>query len=57
MVPIELVGKLDEEIEEAVWLPVHEALERLTYEADRKLLQEAVGKAEEKNADPRGTPQ
>lgn len=57
MVPIELAGKPDEEIEEAVWLPVHEAIDRLTYKADQKLLQEAIGGAEEKKAAPRGTPQ
>ncbi len=56
MVPIELVGKPDKEIEEAVWLPIPEAMEHLTYKADRKLLQQAIGGAEEK-ASSRGTPQ
>jgi 8-oxo-dGTP pyrophosphatase MutT (NUDIX family) len=38
MAPVELVGRPDQEIEEAAWVPVHEAMERLTYESDRKLL-------------------
>ena len=38
MVPLEQVGEHDLEVEEAIWLLVGEALDRLTHEADRKLL-------------------
>ena len=36
-----------EEIAEAFWLPLDGALERLTYERDRKILQDAVDYVEE----------
>ena len=42
MVPLEQVGEHDLEVEEAIWLPVGEALDRLTHEADRKLLLSAT---------------
>ncbi len=41
MVPIEQVRRPDEEIDEAAWVPIHEALDRLTYDSDRELLRAA----------------
>ncbi len=40
---IEEVGVPDSEVEEAVWVPVSEAMERLTYDADKALLRTLVG--------------
>lgn len=42
MQPLEQVGQHDLEVEEAIWLPISEALDRLTYDADRKLLLSAT---------------
>lgn len=50
MVPVKHAGQPDQEIEEAVWLPVREAMERLTYETDRTLLQGAIGAMPEEEA-------
>ena len=38
MTPEEQVGQHDGEVEEAVWVPISEALTRLTYDADRTML-------------------
>jgi ADP-ribose pyrophosphatase YjhB (NUDIX family) len=38
MVPVEQVGDHDGEVEEALWVPISEALAQLTYEADRNML-------------------
>ena len=38
MAPVEQVGEHDGEVEEAVWVPIAEALTQLTYEADRNML-------------------
>lgn len=43
MAPVEQVGVHDEEIDEVAWVPVREALERLTYDSDRELLRRAAG--------------
>lgn len=45
MSPLELVGKPDHEVEEAVWVPVDQAAERLTYPSDRALLKRALADA------------
>jgi ADP-ribose pyrophosphatase YjhB (NUDIX family) len=47
MVPLAQVGKPDKEVEAAVWVPVREAMDRLTYQSDRDLLRaaEAAGGA------------
>lgn len=42
MRPLEQVGEHDWEIEEVAWVPLAEAVERLTYPSDRKLVQELV---------------
>jgi ADP-ribose pyrophosphatase YjhB (NUDIX family) len=42
MTALEQVGTHDGEIEEASWVPVRDALKRLTYDSDRRLLQEAT---------------
>ncbi len=41
MVPVEQVGRPDKEVEEAAWVPVREAMDRLTYDSDRELLRAA----------------
>ena len=41
MVPLEQVGEPDKEVDAAVWVPVREAVERLTYDSDRELLRAA----------------
>jgi 8-oxo-dGTP pyrophosphatase MutT (NUDIX family) len=41
MVPVEQVGRPDEEVDEAAWVPVREAMVRLTYDSDRELLKAA----------------
>ena len=38
MAPVEQVGEHDGEVEEALWVPIDEALTQLTYEADRNML-------------------
>jgi 8-oxo-dGTP pyrophosphatase MutT (NUDIX family) len=38
MTPVEQVGHHDGEVEEALWVPISEALTRLTYDADRAML-------------------
>ena len=38
MTPEEQVGQHDGEVEEALWVPISEALARLTYDADRAML-------------------
>lgn len=38
MTPEEQVGQHDGEVEEALWVPISEALTRLTYDADRTML-------------------
>ncbi|MBI5855265.1 MAG: NUDIX domain-containing protein [Nitrospirae bacterium] len=38
MIPVEQVGEHDGEVEEAVWVPISDALTQLTYEADRIML-------------------
>ena len=48
MAPIEQVGTPDHEVEEAAWVPVEEAAQRLTYQSDRGLLKRALsGEADE----------
>jgi len=42
MVPLEQVGSPDHEVEEAVWVPINEAAQRLTYQSDRALLKQAL---------------
>jgi diadenosine hexaphosphate hydrolase (ATP-forming) len=42
MTPIEQKGSHDDEIEEAIWISVTDAMARLTYPSDRKLLETAV---------------
>jgi len=42
MTALEQVGTHDGEIEEASWVPVSDALQRLTYDSDRRLLLEAT---------------
>jgi 8-oxo-dGTP pyrophosphatase MutT (NUDIX family) len=42
MMPIEQVGSHDDEIEEVIWISAADAMTRLTYESDRKLLESAV---------------
>jgi diadenosine hexaphosphate hydrolase (ATP-forming) len=42
MMAIEQVGSHDDEIEEVIWISVADAMTRLTYPADRKLLETAV---------------
>lgn len=42
MTPIERVGEKDNEVDEVAWIPVGEALGRLTYGADRQLLRTAA---------------
>ena len=37
------VGDHDEEVSEAAWVPMHEALERLTYKGDREVMTRAIG--------------
>lgn len=39
MEPVEKEGEHDHEIEDVRWLPINEALEKLNYEADRKLIE------------------
>ncbi|TKB78010.1 MAG: NUDIX hydrolase [Nitrospira sp.] len=38
MTPVEQVGEHDGEVEDAVWVPISDALTQLTYEADRHML-------------------
>jgi 8-oxo-dGTP diphosphatase len=45
MAPLEQVGEHDEEIDEVAWVPVHEAMERLTYASDQELLRRAAEQA------------
>ena len=47
MVPLEQVGGPDHEVEEAAWVPVSEAAQRLTYQSDRALLKRALPDAGE----------
>lgn len=42
MNPLEQTGQPDQEVDEVLWLPVADAVARLTYDADRKLLDTAV---------------
>ncbi|MEW6544725.1 MAG: NUDIX hydrolase [Nitrospirota bacterium] len=42
MAPVEQVGRPDQEVDEVAWLPVSDALARLTYDSDRKLLGNAT---------------
>ena len=42
MSPLELVGSPDHEVEEAAWVAIGEAAQRLTYPSDRALLQRAL---------------
>lgn len=46
MSAIEQVGTPDAEVDQAAWVPVPEAVDRLTYNSDRELLQEAVNVAQ-----------
>lgn len=48
MAVAEQTGVPDAEVEEAVWLPVAEALPRLTYPSDRALLRKATGMDEDR---------
>ncbi|MGH7166752.1 MAG: hypothetical protein ACREIS_14630, partial [Nitrospiraceae bacterium] len=41
MVAIEQVGRPDTEVDEAAWVPLREAMDRLTYDSDRELLRAA----------------
>ena len=50
---IELVGKPDSEVDEAAWVPVSEALGRLTYDADKTLLRTVAGASEANEDRPR----
>lgn len=43
MAVVEKTGGPDAEVEQAVWLPIPEALRRLTYPSDRMLLRKAAG--------------
>lgn len=45
MAPVEQVGQPDQEIEETAWVPLAEALTRLTYPSDRELLRSAMAAA------------
>lgn len=42
MSPLEQVGEPDMEIEEAKWMPIEEARNKLTYPSDRRLLEAAL---------------
>lgn len=48
MTPVEERGETDGEVDEATWVPIGEALGRLTYDSDRILLQQvsAAGAAD-----------
>ncbi len=50
---IELVGTPDSEVDEVAWVPVSEALGRLTYEADKALLRTVAGASGETEDRPR----
>ncbi len=43
---VEEAGKPDAEVDQVAWVPAAEAVDRLTYESDRELLQEAVSVAQ-----------
>jgi len=43
MTPVEECGETDGEVDEAAWVPISEALDRLTYDSDRKLLLQVAG--------------
>lgn len=43
MTPVELAGETDGEVEEVAWVPVGEALGRLTYDTDRDHLKQVSG--------------
>lgn len=45
MAPVEEVGGTDGEVEEVAWMPVGEALERLTYESDREQLKRVTARS------------
>lgn len=56
MVPIALVGEHDGEVDEVSWLPVEEALRRLTYRSDRVLLRKAASSPDVPLPHPTETP-
>lgn len=43
MTPVREGGGMDGEVDEAVWVPIGEALGRLTYDSNRELLKQASG--------------
>lgn len=43
MTPLELAGETDGEVDEVAWVPVGEALGRLTYHTDRDHLKQVTG--------------
>lgn len=45
MAPVEQVGGHDEEVDEVAWVPVQDAMVRLTYASDQELLRRAVDQA------------
>jgi ADP-ribose pyrophosphatase YjhB (NUDIX family) len=47
MSPLEQVGDPDHEVEEAAWVPISEAAQRLTYQSDRALLKRALPESPE----------
>ncbi len=47
MAVVEQTGSPDAEVEQAIWLPISEALPRLTYPSDRTLLRKAAGMDDE----------
>jgi ADP-ribose pyrophosphatase YjhB (NUDIX family) len=43
MTPVEEGGEMDGEVDEAAWVPIGEALGRLTYDSNRELLKQVSG--------------
>jgi 8-oxo-dGTP pyrophosphatase MutT (NUDIX family) len=43
MTPVERVGGTDGEVDEVAWVPIGEALARLTYASDQNLLRQVTG--------------
>lgn len=48
MTPVQQIGQHDAEVEEVAWVPVREAMVRLTYDSDRELLRCAGAATEER---------
>jgi hypothetical protein len=47
MTPVEHTGETDGEVDEAAWVPISEALTRLTYDSDRQQLKRILTKTGE----------